>query len=464
VIGWIAETLAASTLLMLVVLALRQPAAKLFGARIAYVLWLLPALRMTLPPLPQAVVEAAPITPLPFAMQSALPLVQISPATVPAPVDWSYHLAMVWLAGALVFLIASLIAYARFVRRVRASSRPVAVHDGVAVCASDAVDGPLAYGIFDRAVALPANYVARYAPAELDLALRHELMHHSRRDLIANLVALVVRSIHWFNPLAYLAYRAFRADQELACDAAVLATETDGARHIYGCALVKSAGGRVPAAACAMNGKGQLKRRLGMMTRMRNSRARALTGGAIVIVLMGVGLGLTASGGIAAEQVSHVRHRAASAFAVPPVPAVPAVPIIRPVHAMPQVPEVPATGTMRETPTAPEAAEVPEAPEAPEPPEAPDMSGVEASVQIAMRDAERAVAEANKSVAECSAKSRGGPCGHVDMAEIRRDVVDGLREARNDLRDDDIPVDVRARVTASLDAAIARVENDPRWR
>jgi hypothetical protein len=43
-------------------------------------------------------------------------------------------------------------------------------------------------------------------------------------------------------------------------------------------------------------------------------------------------------------------------------------------------------------------------------------------------------------------------------------VVDGLREARNDLRDDDIPVDVRARVTASLDAAIARVENDPRWR
>lgn len=463
-IGWIAETLAASTVLMLVVLALRQPVAKLFGARIAYALWLLPALRMILPPLPQAVVEAAPITPLPFAMQSALPLVQTSQATVPAPVDWSYHLAMVWLAGALVFLIASLIAYARFVRRVRASSRSVAILDGVAVCASDAVDGPLAYGIFGRAVALPANYVARYAPAELDLALRHELMHHHRRDLIVNLVALVVRSIHWFNPVAYVAYRAFRADQELACDAAVLATETDGARHIYGCALVKSAGGRVPAAACAMNGKGQLKRRLGMMTRMRNSRARALTGGAIVIGLMGVGLGLTASGGIAAEQVSQVRHRAASAFAVPPVPAVPAVPIVQSVHAVPQVPEVPAAGTMPETPTIPEAAEVPEAPEAPEPPEAPDMSGVEASVQTAMRDAERAIAQANKAVAECSAKSRGGPCGHVDMAEIRREVIDGLREARNDLRDDDIPVNVRTRVTASLDAAIARVESDPRWK
>ena len=41
--GWIIETLIASTLLMLFVLALREPVSRHFGPRIAYALWLLPA-------------------------------------------------------------------------------------------------------------------------------------------------------------------------------------------------------------------------------------------------------------------------------------------------------------------------------------------------------------------------------------------------------------------------------------
>ena len=50
--GWLAQTLFSSTLLMLLVLALRRPVARLFGARMAYALWALPLLRMLMPPLP----------------------------------------------------------------------------------------------------------------------------------------------------------------------------------------------------------------------------------------------------------------------------------------------------------------------------------------------------------------------------------------------------------------------------
>ena len=52
--SWIIEALVASTLLMLVVLAVREPVSRHFGPRIAYALWLLPALRMVLPPLPES--------------------------------------------------------------------------------------------------------------------------------------------------------------------------------------------------------------------------------------------------------------------------------------------------------------------------------------------------------------------------------------------------------------------------
>jgi bla regulator protein blaR1 len=472
--GWVVETLFASTFLMVAVLVLRRPVEQIFGPRIAYGLWLLPALRMILPPLPEGVAETAPITPLPLAMQSVLPLVQLPRPAVPAPADWSAPLAMIWLAGALCFFGLSLFAYVRFVRRIGATSQPVTMLNGIKVCASDAVEGPLAYGVFGPAVALPANYAVRYAPAELDLALRHELMHHRRRDVAVNLIALALRSIHWFNPIAYIAYRAFRADQELACDAAVLAGENEGERHIYGCALVKSAGGHLPAAACAMNGKGQLKRRLTMINRMRNSRARALAGGATVIVLMGVGLGLTASGGIAAEQVSGVRHRALSIIAPPPpVPFVPRAPAAR---AVPQVPEAPGNVAAPQPPappTPPSAFEPPSPPEAPEPH---DMAEIDASVEVAMADAERAVGEAEKAIGEaeaqagdCDARSRKGPCSRADMAQIRREVLNSLREARNDLGDKDGPDNAyarqaRARIRASFDAAIARFERDPRWQ
>jgi hypothetical protein len=190
---------------------------------------------------------------------------------------------------------------------------------------------------------------------------------------------------------------------------------------------------------------------------------------------MGTGLGLTASGGIAAEQVRHVQHRAVETFAPKAVPVDVgiAVPLAVRVHVTPQVPDVPPVGTAATIPTVPQAPAAPEAPErpeapeppkAPEPPEMPDMAGIEASVNAAMADAERAIAQANKAVAECSAKSRGGPCGYVDMAEIRRDVINGLREARNDLSDDDIPAKARARALAAMDSAIARVESDTRWR
>ena len=48
--GWAVETLIATTLLMLLVLAIRGPVRKAFGAHITYALWLLPVARLLLPP------------------------------------------------------------------------------------------------------------------------------------------------------------------------------------------------------------------------------------------------------------------------------------------------------------------------------------------------------------------------------------------------------------------------------
>ena len=51
-LAWGEATLLATAMLMLLVLVLRVPVRRLFGPQCAYLLWLLPALRMVLPPLP----------------------------------------------------------------------------------------------------------------------------------------------------------------------------------------------------------------------------------------------------------------------------------------------------------------------------------------------------------------------------------------------------------------------------
>jgi len=135
----------------------------------------------------------------------------------------------------------------------------------------------------------------RYSPAEQELALSHELVHHRRGDLIWNSAGLVVLALNWFNPIAYFAFRAFRADQELACDALITRRLPDR-RHDYASALIKSASRPGQIAACPLNSADQLKRRLKMMKTHRASKSRSLSGAIALSLLILSGLGLSAPG------------------------------------------------------------------------------------------------------------------------------------------------------------------------
>ena len=306
-IGWTIEALAASTLLMLVVLAVRGPVARRFGAQAAYLLWLLPALRMILPRIPET---AVPVQAMPAHIDIARLIAAAAlrahqaPAAPAGPVpavsiDWLTISLVLWLGGALSYLAWQLGRHYRFMSVALENSDRGFLRGGIKVRLSPVVSGPLAAGIFHRHILLPEDFERRYTGAEQQLALAHELAHHRRGDLIANGAALVMLALHWFNPIAHWAYRAFRADQELACDATVLVAAPES-RSDYGRALIKSAAAGTPGAAtCALGPATELKRRITMIALSTRSRARRLAGAAIATVLVGLGLGLTASGSIA---------------------------------------------------------------------------------------------------------------------------------------------------------------------
>lgn len=101
--------------------------------------------------------------------------------------------------------------------------------------------GPYVTGWRTPAVLLPNDFQQRFDAEQQQMILQHELTHWRRGDLHANAIALVVLTLFWFHPLCWQAYRAYRQDQELACDAVVLAKASLRQKIAYSYALLSNA-------------------------------------------------------------------------------------------------------------------------------------------------------------------------------------------------------------------------------
>lgn len=84
---------------------------------------------------------------------------------------------------------------------------------------SDQIDTAFVLGWFSPKIYLPANLTAQ----EQAHILRHEQYHTHRHDHRIKLVAFLALSLHWFNPLVWLAFVLAMRDMELSCDEAVTA-------------------------------------------------------------------------------------------------------------------------------------------------------------------------------------------------------------------------------------------------
>ncbi|NYT40342.1 peptidase M56 [Sphingomonas sp. R-74633] len=350
-IGWAIEMLIATTLLMLLVLAIRGPVRRAFGANIAYALWLLPVARMLLPALPQEWREQSVAAPMAAASDViayyvvepiSLSSTPVAGTAVVSSIDWIFVALALWVVGGLAFLGYHLIAHARHCRRLLKAARVdrTVAQGRVRVIETDAVHGPLAFGVWRKYVAFPCDFTERYDEQERDLALAHELGHHVRGDLIANWVALIVLALHWFNPVAWRAFRAFRADQEMACDALVLAGRAQALRHAYGRAIVKSAHGGAVSAACHLHTINEVKGRLRMLSKTHKNTPARLAIGLVGTGALGLAaLGLTASGTQAAETI---KVKVENVTGIKLAQDVPAPPAPQAVPSEPAAPEAPA--------------------------------------------------------------------------------------------------------------------------
>lgn len=298
---WMMDTMVSMTLLMALVLMIRKPVSHYFGAHIAYLLWALPLARLFMPTLTLKVaapVESAAATPLlsDIAASASGKASAVGAAVSElASIDWMLVALVIWIGGAGMLFISKLAAYFQFREDIVSDGHLVGQHGRIKILETAAVGGPLAFGLFEKYIAVPTNFFRDYAPRERELALEHEIAHHESGDLAANFVGLLVLSLHWFNPVAWYAWIAFRQDQETACDARVLQNGGRDLRAVYGRTIAKSVSGHRLGLASPLNQKNKIKDRLKMLGQSEKSSLRKRMGALMVGASTVVALPLTAT-------------------------------------------------------------------------------------------------------------------------------------------------------------------------
>jgi beta-lactamase regulating signal transducer with metallopeptidase domain len=257
---------------VLVALALRAPARRLFGARVAYGLWLLPLAAAAMCFVPGRV-EHVFVDAVGLAAGAAAPTPQDQP--------W---LLWAWAAGAVLSLCVLALRQLRFTRALGRLS----VRDdlGARVRAAESpVHGPAVIGVLRPIIVTPSDFESRFDAEERRIVLAHERAHLAQGDPWINAGVLMLQCLNWFNPLVHIGARALRMDQELACDATVLA-QTEGVRRRYAEAMLKTHLAAAVPIGCAWpsSNLASFKERIAMLKRTLPSRTQRLLGASAITV------------------------------------------------------------------------------------------------------------------------------------------------------------------------------------
>lgn len=246
------------------VLILRRPVRTLFGAQTAYALWAVAPLVFAAGMVPAAEAERGTA----MAAHAIAPALRLHPPQI---------LAWIWVSG--LVMAAGLMVWGqlRFLARARRGQA-----------------GPAVVGVITPRLVTPADFQATYSEAERALIRAHERAHIDRDDPKANALVAFVQCLCWFNPLVHAAAYFVRLDQELACDATVMATRSRQ-RRLYAETMLKTqiGGAPLPLGCHWLAGAHPLEARIAALARPAVADGRQQAGGwgaTAVVVLAAYGV------------------------------------------------------------------------------------------------------------------------------------------------------------------------------
>ena len=162
----------------------------------------------------------------------------------PKPYGWDYvlkALPFVWAGGIAVMVVLSLVSYVKLKRSIIVS---VCVGDNIWRC--DGIKSPFILGIIRPRIYVPSHL----NDDEVEVVVKHEKAHLRRLDHIWKPLGYLILTLHWFNPLVWIAYAMLCRDIEGACDEYVIRKMSKEDKKLYSETLLSCSVSRHLLTAC----------------------------------------------------------------------------------------------------------------------------------------------------------------------------------------------------------------------
>ena len=219
----------------------------------AYMLWAIVFFRFIVPFTIQLPASAVPIAPNPIPQNIAFsesPSIQSGVAVIDNSVNSAIDEALatenraerlnpiqlvleigsvIWLIGIIALLLYVVIGYLHLQKRVKTSIR---VKDNI--YETDRIKTPFVFGVIHPKIYVPIGIDS----LESQHVIMHEQTHIARRDYIIKPLAFLAVTIHWFNPLVWVAYLLMAQDMEQSADERVMNKSEYDIRGVYSSSLL----------------------------------------------------------------------------------------------------------------------------------------------------------------------------------------------------------------------------------
>ncbi|MBI6875305.1 M56 and phosphodiester glycosidase domain-containing protein [Clostridium aciditolerans] len=152
------------------------------------------------------------------------------------------------------------------------------------------VSTPSLFGIFRPVLLIPKDTYHKISDDELKHIFLHELCHFKRKDNLINWVVVILKILHWFNPIIWYGFYKMREDCEIACDTMAMSYMSEKEKSEYGYTLVHlleitSKQNHLLGTMGILSDKSGIKRRIIMISKNKRYVKFSLLGIAILLSL-----------------------------------------------------------------------------------------------------------------------------------------------------------------------------------
>ncbi|HHX60695.1 MAG TPA: hypothetical protein GX707_08280 [Epulopiscium sp.] len=214
-------------------------------------------------------------------VNNSLPIPVVGASVNPIQI-WILIGQLLWLIGIAVLLIYSIINTRKLTKRLRSAK-----YFRENIYEVNHIETPFVFGLLRPKIYIPFGL----SEVEQSYIIKHEETHIKRYDHIIKFVSFIAASIHWFNPLVWVAFLLMGKDMELACDEKVISEmgneiKKDYSHFLLSLSSSKKMMGGSPLAFGGENTKGRIKNILNY----KKPRFWATLVGIVVIVVAVIGL------------------------------------------------------------------------------------------------------------------------------------------------------------------------------